>query len=185
VSKAKLKEKSSNPLPVPALPPGPVSGADYKTAFAKAEKGDTAAMAIVRRAFEEDPDRWRVLGNIAHWARRTVAATAVTGEDLPRLEDERRHRAHRRLVHAVCELAQVRRLLRPGPAVQVNASVAQVNVGTPSPAARINAEETADPCGGSLSLRPDSDPRLRPKKKASQVASVGRTIRAPVQEGIP
>jgi hypothetical protein len=45
--------------------------------------------------------------------------------------DERRDRADRRFRHAIKDLATVRRLLRSGPAVQVNAGVAQVNVGAP------------------------------------------------------
>ncbi len=48
------------------------------------------------------------------------------------LLDERRDRADRRFRQAIKDLATVRRLLRPGPAVQVNAGVAQVNVGGPA-----------------------------------------------------
>jgi len=47
------------------------------------------------------------------------------------LLDERRDRADRRFRHAIKDLATVRRLLRPAPAGQVNAGMAQVNVGGP------------------------------------------------------
>jgi hypothetical protein len=47
------------------------------------------------------------------------------------LLDKRRDRADRRFRHAIKDLATVRRLLRPGSMLQVNAGVAQVNVGAP------------------------------------------------------
>jgi hypothetical protein len=188
MSKTKRKARTSTPTavtaPPPALPAGPVSDADYRTALDKAGKGDAGAMRIVRREFDDAPERWRALGNVAWWARRSVAAAAVTENDLPRVDaclrtiaakeaeiagpdapilekllaariavswfelchmdaivaqnanagaravealDARRDRAHRRFRQSVRELAVVRRLTRPGPTVQVNAGLAQVN----------------------------------------------------------
>jgi hypothetical protein len=49
------------------------------------------------------------------------------------LLDARRDRADRRFRHAIKDLATVRRLLRPGSTLQVNAGVAQVNLSAPAP----------------------------------------------------
>ena len=64
-----------------------------------------------------------------------VAESARSGVSFSTLEriDERRDRADRRFRHAIKDLATVRRLLRSGPVVQVNASMAQVNVGGGAP----------------------------------------------------
>ncbi len=43
-------------------------------------------MPLVRRGFDEDPERWKRLGNIARWARRAIVAAAVTDDDLLRIE---------------------------------------------------------------------------------------------------
>jgi hypothetical protein len=61
----------------------------------------------------------------------TMAANTKADANWQRLElvDARRDRADRRFRHAIKDLATVRRLLRSSAAVQVNAGVAQVNMG--------------------------------------------------------
>jgi hypothetical protein len=186
----KLKEKRGLKPAASSEPSGLVPVAEYRSALALAEAGDRAALATVRRAFDEDPERWRELGNVARVVKHSMATAAAGKVELARNEayvrtidakaaeirgpnasplevilaeriaitwfesmhldaviaqnsaagvrardldalDERRHRAHRRLVHAVRELASLRRLLRLSLRVNVHAGIAQVKVGVP------------------------------------------------------
>jgi hypothetical protein len=193
MSKRKMSNggKAANMTAAPsalALVAGPVPCGDYCEAVMKAAKGNTVAMELVRRAFDEKPQRWRIMGDLASHARRLLAEASAGKDNLPQIEaslrmmadkeaeivqpdssplekllaariaitwfemshmdgtmayntsagvnaqalevlDARRDRADRRFRHAIRDLATVRRLLRPGSAVQVNAGVAQVNVG--------------------------------------------------------
>jgi hypothetical protein len=62
-----------------------MADADYRAALEKARKGDMEAMQIVRRAFDEKPERWRALGEIA-WLARHCVVGAAAGKDLARVE---------------------------------------------------------------------------------------------------
>ena len=64
---------------------GPVSDGDYRVAREKAGEGDEKAMRIVRRAFDEAPERWRAIGAVARSAKRALVGAAA-GKDLARID---------------------------------------------------------------------------------------------------
>src|SRR5262245_39084227 len=116
MSKTKVSKSSEAGSTVPAPSPtalaaGPVAHDDFWAAVKKARKGDTEAMGLVRRAFDERPGRWRYLGDMESHARREVAEAAWGKNNLPQIEAALRIMAAKEAEIARSDASQLEKLL--------------------------------------------------------------------------